>query len=99
MKIFTEHTQNQGVTYLEHMGFAIGIAARLANTVVAFTLHAIFPFIDIKKELDLEETAKFIDLQNNWIEGRKREKRIETVQVAVLQTRHPVRTIAKYHHD
>ena len=87
MNIFITHTQKQGVTYMEHLVFAIGIAARLANSVIAFTLHAIFPFIDIKKELDLEETAKFIDLQNNWIEGRKRERKSEAISGVTLLTK------------
>ena len=87
MKIFTEHTQKQGVTYTEHLFFAIGIAKRLANCVIAFTLHAIFPFIDIKKELDLEETARFIELQNDWIEGKKQNKQTELAHSPVLQTR------------
>lgn len=87
MNIFTEHTEKQGVTYLEHMGFAIGIATRLANSVIAFTLHAIFPFIDIKKELDLEETARFIELQNDWIEGKKRGNQTEMVAGSALQSR------------
>ena len=87
MKIFTEHTQQQGVTYTEHLVFAIGIAIRLANCVIAFTLHAIFPFIDIKKELDLEETARFIELQNDWIENKKVGKKTEMVTGATLQTR------------
>jgi len=71
MNIFTEHTQNQGVTYLEHWVFAMGIASRLLNSVIAFALHAIFPFINIKKELDLEETARFIYEKNAWIERMK----------------------------
>ena len=84
MKYFTEHTQEQGVTYLEHMVFAIGIAKRLANSVIAFTLHAIFPFIDIKKELDLEETARFIELQNDWIEGKKKGNQTEMMPGSAL---------------
>jgi len=89
MKIFTEHTQKQGVTYMEHLIFAIGIAKRLANCVIAFTLHAIFPFIDIKKELDLEETARFIALQNDWIESKKHETQQESelTHSPALQTR------------
>ena len=74
MNIFTKHTQQQGVTYMEHLGFAMGIAFRLFSSVIAFTLHAIFPFIDINKELDLEETARFINEQNDWIEGMKHNK-------------------------
>lgn len=75
MNIFTEHTQEQGVTYIEHWVFAMGIAYRLLNSVVAFALHAIFPFIDIDKKLDLEATAQFIHQKNIWIEGMKQSKR------------------------
>lgn len=87
MNIFTRHTQQQGVTYLEHMVFAIGIATRLANTVFAFTLHALFPFIDIKKELDLEETARFINSQNDWIEGKKTVKQPGITRGSAFQSR------------
>lgn len=75
MNIFTAHTQEQGVTYLEHMIFALGIASRLFSSVIAFALHGIFPFINIRKELDLEATAEFINQQNDWIEGMKEESR------------------------
>lgn len=74
MTIFTEHTQQQGVTYIEHYVFAITIAKRLLQSVIAFTLHAIFPFINIKKEHDLEATSRFINEQNNWIEVKKQDK-------------------------
>lgn len=71
MNIFTQHTQKQGVGYLEHLVFAVGIAARLFSSVVVFFLHGIFPFIDIRKELDLEATTEFLNEQNEWIEGMK----------------------------
>lgn len=87
MNIFTKHTRQQGVTYLEHLFFAVGIALRLANTVIAFTLHGIFPFIDIRKELDLEATARFINAKNNWIEGKKHIKRSSPGSLAIFQTR------------
>ena len=87
MNIFTKHTQQQGVSYLEHLFFAVGIAIRLANTVIAFTLHGLFPFIDIKKELDLEATARFIKAKNNWIEGQKQTKQTRPVNHAVFQSR------------
>lgn len=75
MNIFTEHTREQGVTYVEHMIFALAIAARLLSSVIAFAAHGIFPFIGIRKELDLEATAEFIRQQNEWIEGKKKEIR------------------------
>lgn len=87
MTIFTKHTQQQGVTYIEHLFFAAGIALRLFNSVIAFTLHGIFPFIDIRKELDLEATAKFISAKNNWIEDKKRTRPADAVNSAVFQAR------------
>ncbi|MEJ2181713.1 MAG: DUF6356 family protein [Gammaproteobacteria bacterium] len=87
MKNFTKHTQQQGVTYLEHMLFAVGIALRLANSVIAFTLHGIFPFIDIKKELDLEATARFINAKNNWITNKKQTRQTAPANQAIFQTR------------
>ena len=60
MNPFTEHTQQQGVTYIEHLFFATGIAWRLSSSVFVFATHAIFPFIDIDKTLDLEATVNYL---------------------------------------
>ena len=72
MNPFTQHPQQQGISYREHLGFAMGIAWRLFIRAVAFALHAIFPFIGIKPALDLEATAGFIQEHNEWIEKMKR---------------------------
>lgn len=69
MNPFTQHTQQQGVTYLQHLFFATGIAWRLSSTVIAFAAHAIFPFIDIDKTLDLEATIDYLQERNHWIES------------------------------
>lgn len=69
MNPFTQHTQQQGITYLEHLFFAAGIAWRLSCSVFAFTAHAIFPFIDINKALDLEAMVDYLQERNNWIEN------------------------------
>lgn len=53
------------------MVFALSIVVRLLQTVGVFTLHAIFPFIDINRSLDLEVTEKFIHMKNDWIENMK----------------------------
>lgn len=87
MNIFTNHTKQQGVSYLEHMFFAVGIAMRLLLTVIAFALHGIFPFIDIRKDLDLEETARFINSKNNWIEDKKHTRQTESINQAVFSIR------------
>jgi hypothetical protein len=68
MNPFTEHTKNQGVTYREHCCFAMGIAWRLMSCVSAFALHAVFPFMDIEKRLDLEATSTYLQERNDWIE-------------------------------
>lgn len=74
MNPFTRHTQQQGVTYIEHLFFAAGIAWRLSSSVFAFAAHAIFPFIDIDKTLDLEATVDYLQERNHWIENEKLNK-------------------------
>ena len=85
MNPFTEHTQQQGVTYIEHWCFAMGIAYRLLGSVVAFALHAMLPFIDIECRLDLEATAAFVEERNRWIEGAK--ERIDTDLVPTFESK------------
>ena len=67
MNPFTQHTQQQGVTYLEHLFFAAGIAWRLSCSVSAFTVHAIFPFMHIEKAQDLEAMVDYLQERNKWI--------------------------------
>lgn len=71
MNPLTTHTQQQGVTYREHWGFAMGIAFRLFISVWAFALHAVLPFISIEPKFDLEATAAFLEDRNHWIETAK----------------------------
>ena len=86
MNIFTTHTQAQGITYLEHLLFAVSIASRLFNSVIVFALHGLLPFIEISKELDLEATAAFINEQNDWIEGRKKTSNPSSLTIASTQS-------------
>lgn len=74
MNPFTQHTQQQGLSYSEHAGFALGIAWRLLHTVIIFSLHGLFPFIKIAPQLDLEATAEFINQRNHWLEGDERRR-------------------------
>ena len=71
MNPFNKHPERQGVSYSSHFVFAMGIAIRLLHSVVAFASHAIFPFIDIRRSLDLEATTNFLQERNIWIESRK----------------------------
>jgi hypothetical protein len=68
MKAFTSHPHAQGVTYLEHWNFAMGIAWRLLRSAIAFALHAMLPFISIERRFDLEATARFLLERNRFIE-------------------------------
>lgn len=68
MKAFTEHPHEQGVTYVEHWSFAMGIAWRLLRSVLAFALHASLPFITIERHFDLEATSAFLLERNEFIE-------------------------------
>lgn len=74
MNPFTQHTRQQGLTYIEHGCFALAIAWRLLHTVVAFCVHGIFPFISIAKQLDLEATADFLEQRNRWLESDNRRR-------------------------
>jgi len=69
--LFLAHPHHQGVSYFAHLLFAMSISIQLGHRVIAFALHAVFPFIDIPRSLDLEATTRFLQEQNNWIEGLK----------------------------
>lgn len=71
MNPFNAHPHKQGITYWAHFAFAMGIAFRLLQSVLAFATHAVFPFISIDRSLDLEMTIRFLHEQNDWIEGSK----------------------------
>jgi hypothetical protein len=68
MNPFINHPRKQGITYLEHWCFAMGIAYRLLASVVAFVFHAMLPYIPIEPRLDLEATASYLWERNRWIE-------------------------------
>ena len=52
----------------------MAIALRLFNSVMAFAVHAIFPFLGTRRTLDLEQTGCFIQERNAWLENRKQQK-------------------------
>lgn len=71
MNPFTTHTRQQGVTYIEHARFAMGIANRLFISTMVFAVHALMPFIPIKQEHDLEAMTAYLNERNDWIETAK----------------------------
>lgn len=80
MNPFTTHPQEQGVSYMEHWRFAMGIVCRLFISVVAFTLHATLPFIPIAPRHDLEKTSAYLTERNQWIETANKSSRLVSSQ-------------------
>lgn len=52
----------------------MAVAWRLLNSVIAFTLYAFLPFIDIDRKLDFEATMDFINARNQWLENIKKNR-------------------------
>jgi hypothetical protein len=77
MNIFSQHPHDQGVSYFEHWGFAMGIAWRLFQSVMAFAIHALLPCIKIEKQLDLEATSTYLLQRNSFIEAAAEAGRAE----------------------
>ncbi|MDX1404570.1 MAG: DUF6356 family protein [Woeseiaceae bacterium] len=67
MTAFTRHPYRQGVTYIRHWLFAMGVATRLFASVLAFALHALLPFISIEPRFDLEATSAYLLERNQFI--------------------------------
>jgi hypothetical protein len=78
MNPFINHPRKQGITYLEHWCFAMGIAYRLLASVIAFGLHAMLPSISIEPRLDLEATAGYLQERNRWIDTARNTAHGET---------------------
>ena len=70
---FNKHPQESvGETWLQHCCFATGVGIRLFFTSMIFIVHGIFPFLSIPKWLNLEESIRFLEKENNTREsGRK----------------------------
>lgn len=77
MNILTQHPYDQGVSYLEHRDFAMGIAWRLLRSALAFAIHALLPCIKIEKQLDLEATSAYLLERNTFIEAAASAARAE----------------------
>lgn len=68
MSTLTSHPKKQGITYFEHLVFAMGIAWRLSSSVAVFALHGLLPAVSIEPRLDLEATSAFLLKRNHFIE-------------------------------
>lgn len=47
-KLFTEHPESVGETYLEHMGVAFGFGTRMLLAGLACVVHGLLPFLFVK---------------------------------------------------
>ena len=67
--LFKKHPQETvGETWGQHCYFAVGVGIRLIFTSLIFILHGIFPFISIPKWLNLEESIRFLEKENEYRE-------------------------------
>ena len=85
MNLFTEHTHKQGLTYIQHWCFAMGVAWRLMNSIAAFIVHAIFPFIRIARKHDFEATIAFMNERNEWIAYTRKNKNFDSQSMNGLE--------------
>ena len=70
---FTKHPrENANENWWQHCQFAIGVGIRLIFTSLIFILHGIFPFIEIPRWLNLEDSIHFLDRENNNRETKKK---------------------------
>ena len=66
---FTKHPkENADETWFQHCKFAIGVGIRLIITSLIFIVHGIFPFIQIPRWLNLEESIRFLKKENDFRE-------------------------------
>ena len=77
MTVFTQHPNEQGMTYFAHWVFAMGIAWRLLRSVVAFAVHALLPCVGIAKQLDLEATSAYLLRRNDFVEAAAQAGRVD----------------------
>jgi len=48
LRAFTDHPASVGETYLEHLGHALGFAARMMLAGIACAIHAVLPFLFVR---------------------------------------------------
>ncbi|MFO1242787.1 MAG: DUF6356 family protein [Rickettsiales bacterium] len=74
-KAFTEHPQQTGETYLEHLKFTIKMTSRLFYTSVVLFTHGVFPFL-FTREASLQ-----IEKVYGIMKSRIPKKRLEEIDL------------------
>lgn len=64
MKLFTEHPSTVKETWWQHCKFSMGVSCRLFASSIFFIIHGLFPFITIPKQINLEYTAGWLEIQS-----------------------------------
>ena len=66
---FTKHPKDTvNETWLEHLKFTVGIGLRLLLTSLYFIIHGLFPFIEINRKYNLEDSSEWL-----WNKNKNRE--------------------------
>ena len=69
---FTKHPREAvGESWWEHCQFAVNVGIRLIFASIIFIVHGIFPFIEIPRWLNLEDSITFLDKENDNRETKK----------------------------
>jgi len=71
---FTNHPRRcTGESWGAHCKFALGVGLRLIITGGIFIVHGVFPFVKIPKWLNLHDSIKFLEKENEDRENTKRQ--------------------------
>tara|TARA_B100000287_G_scaffold316439_1_gene300042 strand:- start:846 stop:1079 length:234 start_codon:yes stop_codon:yes gene_type:complete len=69
---FTKHPRESvGESWWEHCKFSCGIGIRLLLTSLYFITHGMFPFIELTKKYNLEDSSQWL-YNKNWNREKKR---------------------------
>ena len=68
---FTKHPRETvNETWWEHCKFSAGIGIRLLLTGLYFIIHGLFPFMEITRKYNLEESSEWL-----WNKNKNREEK------------------------
>jgi len=61
MKLFTEHPNSLGETYIQHCLVAASLSLKLLTASLAQLVHAVFPFINPPRGTDVCSMAEYLE--------------------------------------
>ena len=67
-----KHLRKNGVTYTEHLLFALKIGCRLWVSSLFLILHSVIPIVSVPRDLNLESMTRYLQKQNedrnSWVD-------------------------------